>query len=147
MERNVMVKMMMMAAITLGAALGSGLLAGCETDQVMAPFPGRPDLLPAEHYPQIAVTDTLDEYMFFGKPNIQSAPDKPMSVSVPVRLAEEFAVNVQYKFEFYNGQGRVMKPEMDFQYLRIPSRVQVHMLGAALDTDAVDWRLIVRSAK
>lgn len=147
MTNNAIVKMMKLAVITLGAVVGSSLLAGCDTNPVMAPFPGRPDLLPAEHYPQIAVTDTLDEFLFFAKANIQSAPDKPMSVSVPARLAEEYAVNVQYKFEFYNGSGRLMKPEMDFQYLRMPSRVQVFMSGAALDTDAVDWRLIVRSAK
>lgn len=129
------------------ALIALAALTGCQ-DPVMPPHAGRPDLLPAEHYPQIAVTnEPLNKFLLFAKPNVQNEPGRPMSVSVPVRLAEEYAVNVQYKFEFYDPNGRLMEPEMDFVYKRMPSRVMVYMDGAALDTSAVDWRLIVRSAQ
>jgi hypothetical protein len=36
---------------------------------------------------------------------------------------------------------------MAFTFKQLPGRVQVYYEGAALDTTAVDWRLIVRTAR
>lgn len=122
-------------------------LAGCQNDPVKAPFPGQPDLLPAHAYPQIVVTDGLDEVLGFGRPNVQAGPDQPMSVTIPVRVMDDYAYNTQYRFEFFGRDGRELQPKMDWKYERLPARVQVFMRGAALDTGAVDWRLQVRSAR
>ncbi len=131
-------------ALTLSAAL----LAGCQTDPVMAPDAGMGDLLPIEDYPQIVVTSGLAPYLAFSRPNVQLGPDKPMSVIVPVRvLSEDQAVNTQYRFRFFDERGRVLQPEMGFRYKRLPARVQEFLEGAAYDTSAVDFRLEVRTAR
>ncbi len=133
-----------MFAFTLTAAL----LAGCQSDPVMAPDAGLGDLLPIEDYPQIVVTSGLAPYLAFSRPNVQGGPDRPMSVSVPVRvLSEDQAVNTQYRFRFFDQNGRVLQPEMGFQYKRLPARVQEFLNGAALDVNAVDFRLEVRTAR
>jgi len=36
---------------------------------------------------------------------------------------------------------------MSWRYLLIPPRTPVNMEGAAVDTNAVDWKLIVRSSR
>jgi len=130
-------------------ALALSIFAGCQQrDPVMAPAPGYADLLPIQDYPQIAVTSGLAPFLGFSKP-IVLGPDegKPMSVSVPVRLLDDRAVSAQYKFEFYDRSGRLLKPEATFRLKQLPARVQVDLEGAALDTSAVEWRLIVRSAR
>ena len=114
----------------------------------MAPFPGYPDLLPADAYPQITVSSGLAEFLGFGRPIVTGPQEgKPMMVTVPVRLLDDLAVDAQYKFEFLDRTGRPIQPEMTFRHIRMPARVQVFMEGAALDTNAHDWRLIVRSAR
>lgn len=132
----------------LAFTLAAAFLAGCQSDPVMAPDAGQGDLLPMEDYPQIVVTSGLAPFLGFNRPNVQAGPDKPMSVSVPVRvLTEDKAVSVQYRFRFFDRAGRVLQPEMGFQYKRLPARVQEFLDGAALDTNAVDFRLEVRPAR
>jgi uncharacterized protein YcfL len=138
--------MLKLTALTF--ALFLALAAGCQTaDPIMAPDAGQGDLLPIEDYPQIVVTSGLAKFLAFSRPNVQGGPDKPMSVVVPVRLLDELAVNVQYRFRFFDQRGRVLQPEMGFQYKRLPAKVQEFMEGAATDTNAVDFRLEVRPAR
>ncbi len=122
------------------------LLVACH-DPVKAPGAGMPDPLHADEYPQIVVTDQIADYMGFHKPIVEVQPGKPMSVVVPARLINDYAINVQYRFIFFDSAGRPIEPGMGFQYLRMPGRVQQFMRGAAMDTNAVDWRLEIRSAR
>jgi uncharacterized protein YcfL len=133
----------MLTALALGLLITA---AGCQ-DPVMAPYAGQVDLLPAQEYPQIAVDKGLAKFLAFDRPNVQGGPDKPLSVAVPTRLLYDGNVNVQYKFIFLDRSGRPLKPAMDPRYLLLTPRVQVMLSGAALDTNAVDWRLEVTSAK
>jgi len=135
-------KTTMMATLVIAASL----LGGCY-DPVQAPGAGMPDPLSADAYPQIVVTDKISDYMGFHKPVVNVEPGKPMSVVVPARLLKEYAINAQYRFIFFNNAGAPLEPQMGFQYIRMPARVQVFMKGAALDTNAVDWRLEIRSAR
>ena len=133
----------MVGLLGLGATL---LLTGCY-DPVKAPDPGLRDPLVIQAYPKITVDRGLSRFLGFSDPIVEATPDKPLNVTVPVRLLEDYAVNVQYRFIFVDNKGRPIQPEMGFQYIRMPARVQVFFKGAALDTNAVDWFLQVRSAQ
>lgn len=135
--------MLYKAMFVLAAA---SLLSACH-DPVKAPGAGMPDPLHADAYPQIVVTDQIADYMGFGKPVVEVSPGKPMSVLVPARLINDYAINVQYRFIFFDDAKRPIEPAMEFTYKRMPGRVQQYMSGAALDTNAVDWRLEIRSAR
>lgn len=136
--------MLFKATFVLAAA---SLLMACQHDPVKAPGAGMPDPLFADEYPQIVVTDQIADYMGFHRPVVDVQPGKPMSVVVPARLINDYAINVQYRFIFMDSAGRPIEPVMGFTYMRMPGRVQQFMRGAALDTNAVDWRLEIRSAR
>ena len=131
------------APLALFAAV---FIAGCQ-DPVMAPQAGQPDLLPLQAYPTIAVTSGPHKWLAFGPPNIQAGPEQPMSIVTPVRVLDEGAINTQYRYLFFDQTGRPIKPEMEWRYKRLPARVQAFLEGAALDTNAFDWRLEVRTAR
>lgn len=125
------------------AALGIG---GCQ-GRVMAPGAGRADPILRDNYPAIVAEQDLDKFLFFSEPLVVVGPDQPMRVTVPVRLRSDTEVSAQYRFEFFDVQRRPLRPEPQWRFIRLPARTQVFMEGAALDTAAVDWRLIVRPAR
>ena len=121
-------------------------LVGCDTTK--APHAGRNDPVVHENLPRISVENKqLADDLAFSPPSVQSGPEQPMSVLVQVRYLEDEKVHVQYRFEFYDRNGRPVGNPMSWRYLRIPPRTPVNMEGAALDTNAVDWKLIVRSSR
>jgi hypothetical protein len=139
----------MLKATAIAATLFLALAVGCQTpDPIMAPDAGQGDLLPLEDYPQIVVTSGLARYLAFNRPVVDGpSENKPMRVQIPVRVLDDLAVSTQYRFRFFDQAGRVLQPEMGFQFKRLPARVQEFMEGAALDNNAVDFRLEVRPAR
>ena len=131
---------------TLALALLTALLAACTPNPATPPPAGMADMLPSRDYPQIVATSGLQPFLAFDRPNVQVAPDRPMSVVTGVRNLDPLAVRVQYRYLFFDRTGRPISPTMDFQYVRLPgSGVQTFLEGKALDTNAVEWRLEVRT--
>ncbi len=135
------------ASIAVTGILLSGclLLVGCQGS--MPPDAGQPDPLSADAYPQITALEGLGKYLAFAPPSVKAGGGRPMSVSVPVRARTDKELNTQYRFEFFDQDGRPIEPVMGWRYLRLPARVQHFMQGAVLDDTAVDWRLQVRPAR
>lgn len=122
-------------------------------DEVKAPHGPGVDLLPASQYPKIAAEGKpLSRALRFGAPVVTpSTPSKPMQVTVPIRsLDDEKALNVQYRFEFFDAAGRPLGDDGgrgNWRYVRLDPRIQVFLSDAALDTAAVDWRLTLQPAR
>jgi uncharacterized protein YcfL len=135
-----------MSPLRFVIGLCAALLVGC--DPVKAPHAGRPDQLPDGTYPRIVTTEKLRKWIVFGERIVDPATtDKPMRVTQAARNIEDYAISVQYRFEFFDAAGRPLKSNLGWRYVRMPSRQEVFFEGAALETAAADWRLSVRPAR
>lgn len=125
------------------------LLAGCESDPMKAPPGGRVDLLPLEDYPQIVVTSNLQKWLAFSPATVVPSSEKqPMSVQVPVRsLYDKGQLRIQYRFEFLDEKGLPVGPPPGYRFAVLEPRLLVYLEGNAMETSAVDWRLVVRPAR
>lgn len=133
------------------AALGlTGLgMTGC-----LYPNPPatKADPVARENYPRNIALQNLDYGMVGGAPSVEAGTaDRPMRVSVPMRNITDYGISVQYMFEFFDAQGRVVpragSSTQNWRFARMEPSVMMYFDGAALDTTAVDWRLTVRSAR
>ncbi len=98
-------------------------------------------------YPQITMFEGLEGQLLFGPPQIKRGTYQPISVAIPVRTARDHPQRVQYRFEYFDGSGRPLRPSMDWRYILLPVDGERTMAGSALDIAAVDWRLEVRRAR
>lgn len=120
-------------------------LIGCDT--VKAPPSGRMDKLSADQYPRGVVLEGFDEELVFGKSIVDpTTDDRPMRVTQAVRNISKRVLNIQYQFQFFDAQGRPLKTNQGWKFLNLAVRDEHFLEGAALDTNAVDWRLVVRPA-
>ncbi len=122
---------------------------GCSNDPVKAPPASRADLLMVDDYPRIVAMSNLHSWLAFSPATVTPATrSQPMHVSVPVRsLYDENSLNLQYRFEFFDHQGRPMRRRGGWTFVHVEPRVAVYLEGGAVDTLAADWRLEVRSAR
>ena len=137
------------AGILLGAAVLVPGIGGCQ-DKTKSPGVGRPDPLPADEYPQIVATGTLDKFLGFGEPVVRGGRVReggPLSITVPMRLLSKGGIYVQYRFEFFDRDNRPLAPQMQWRRLALMARVEHFLEGSSIDDTAVDWRLVVRPAR
>ena len=127
-------RMLLLAVVVLGFS------AGCETV-------GRIDPVTAVGHPQISVLDDLNWQLVFDKPIVEQGDDQPLNVTVPVRVAKDSGIVIQYRFAFLDALGRPLQPGMQWRYAQLPARNQRFLEASALDTAAVDWRFEVRRAQ
>ena len=125
-------------AISMFAAVG------CST----APPAGVGDEVNVGEYPKIVAAEGLHKGVVFSQPVVERPTElRPMRVSVPVRATTNYPLNVQYRFTFFDIEGREMRNNQGWRFMNLPSKVGMTMDGVALDTSAVDWRLTVRPAR
>ena len=119
---------------------------GCDT--VKAPASIGLDPLPIEAYPQQVAVGGLSKGLVSERAIVdEPTDDSPLSVTVPLRSIVDHALHVQYRFQFFDDAGRPVKDPSQWVFISIAPRVQERISGNALDLDAVDWRLQVRSAR
>jgi len=133
-------------SIVLAATLAATLV-GC--DSVKAPRGGHVDQLPSGQYPNVVIeSKELQKGLVFGQAVVDhSTSGKPMRVTQPGRNVANYPINIQYRFEFSDSVGRPLKSNLGWRFMNMPSRQEVFFEGAAMDTDAADWRLVVRTAR
>jgi hypothetical protein len=122
------------------------LMAGC--DDVHPPRAIPADKVPPGAYPRnVAVEPFLENELVVG-PSIvtDGTADRPMMVKQPMRNVREWPLEIQYQFVFLDKTGSPL-PGSGWRNLTLESRIERFLEGAALDTNAVDWRLNVRAAK
>jgi uncharacterized protein YcfL len=121
------------------------LLVSCDTAK--APPAGRVDQLPPGQYPRNVVLEDFQKELVFGPAVVDpTTEDRPMRVTQPVRNVSGRVLNIQYQFQFFDAQGRPLKTNQGWKFLNLSERDEHFLEGAALDTDAADWRLVVRPA-
>jgi hypothetical protein len=119
-------------------------LTGCAHRD--APKAGRPDPLPLEEYPQIAVLEGLHRAVVVT--DVKEEPGPPLWVQVAARnKTDDDERHVQYRFFFFNAVGEPESPNPDWHYVRMPARTLVYFQGNALDRSRTDWRLEIRPAR
>ena len=131
--------------LALAICLLSVGLTSCE-DPIKAPGGARLDPLHPNAYPQIVSLDGLEAYLGWDGPIVSR--DGVLKITAPVRAVTSYEdLNVQYRFVFFDKDGRPFDTEPIWRFKRLPSRTQVFIEGSALDGRAVDWRLEVRPAR
>ena len=124
---------------------------GCQQNPGKGAAAGRLDLLPLADYPQIVVQGKLHDALRFAPPIVEAATQmKPMRVTVPVRSVDDrWGVNIQYRFEYLDEAKRPLATSKKERWIfkHLAPRVQGFLDSNAMDTTAVDWRLIVRSGR
>jgi hypothetical protein len=118
-----------------------GLLAGCK----WAPKAGRPDPLPLEDYPQIAVLEGLHRAVMIS--DVQEDNGPPLAVRVMVRnRTHDDERTIQYRFIFSDDHGKRETAEPDWHVKHLPARTLVEISGNALDDSYTQWQLEIRPA-
>ena len=123
------------------------VLTGC--DEVKGPRGLESDKVAPGHYPRnVAVDPFLNDGLVCGQTIVkEGTKDQPMSVAQAVRnTIVDRSLNVQYQFVFFDSTGKQLEGS-GWKFVTLESRVERQLQGAALDTNAVDWRLTIRSAK
>jgi len=130
-------------------ALTVALAAGCQQDMIKAPASGRLDMLLLEDYPQIAVQSGLQEALAFTPPVVDpDTADRPMHVTVLVRsIHDKYGLNIQYRFEFLDDRNVPLRTNSGWRFAHLTPRIQMMLEGTAMETQAAEWRLVVRAAK
>ncbi len=120
-------------------------LAACSK----APYAGEPDPVPRGQYPNVTVEDDrLADALVFSAPVVDRGDaTRPMSVSQPGRNTSDRTVHVQYRFEFFEASGKPLRTNLGWRFLTMPKRTEMFFQGSAMETNATDWRLIVRPAQ
>jgi uncharacterized protein YcfL len=132
-------------ALSIVTSLAGGIV-GCDHDK--RPYAARRDPMNRADYPQIVIDENIEKFLLAGDPNVRGGDaDRPLSVTVPMRSNSEHEFAVQYRFEFFDRDGRPVRSQPDWHWVRVPPRQEKVFEGAALDTNAADWRLVIRSSR
>lgn len=124
-------------------------LAACQQDTIKAPGSAGVDQLPADQYPKVEVAGGLSPYLVISGANVDPTTEsKPMSVVSALRSTwDENVLNVQYRYFFFDEKNTPLDSDPDWRFAKLPPRSQVFLEGAAIDTNARDWRLQIRPAQ
>ncbi len=120
---------------------------GCGGDRVKGPPGALRDPMRADAYPRIAVLEGLQRWLYFNDPIVTpSTADKPMRVTVPMRLVYDAPREIQFRFEYFGADSRPLRSG-GWRFRHLEPRTQIYLDGNALETQAADWRLEVRPAR
>ena len=112
------------------------------------PHEGKSDYVSPQAYPRVSVEGDLADWLVFGKATIEpSSGNKPMHVIQATRNSGNDHINVQYRFEFFDADGRPLDTSPKWQFVEMSPRTEIFMEGSAMELRATDWRLVVRSAR
>lgn len=133
---------------TLFAVMAGGcvLMGGCQTSTL--PPAAQRDPVGSENYPRVVILDGLQRWVVVDAPVVTKSERDPLRVTVPVRaVTRREELNVQYRFAFFDADGRPIEPSPAWRYERLPSKAQRFLEANALDQRAVDWRVDIRPAR
>ena len=101
------------------------LFAGCAADPNRPPQSVRPDPLPQAAYPQQVVIEGLGKAIVSGAPIVTPPADGgTLYVTVPVRNITDQPLNVQYRFEFFDADGRTLRSNPGWLFQHFPPTLE-----------------------
>ncbi len=125
------------------------VLGGCAAaDHAKAPPGPLRDPLPPQAYPEIVPTGGLARWLYFDNPIVTpGTDDRPMQVSVPVRMVYNEPREIQYCFQFFGADGRPLDSRKEWHWKHVEPRIRFFLEGNALQPEAVEWNLEIRPAR
>jgi hypothetical protein len=136
-----------LAAFSMTVASMAG---GCqEPEYDPAPNPGLADPVPPPYNsPDITVIDgDLQQWLGFHPAVVVRSENRPMSVEVPVRNTADDQYIIQYRFTFFDEDGSVLDPVMQWDRAVLEPMAMQQLRANALDERAESWKLQVRWAR
>lgn len=134
---------------SIGAAVflagGAWMLGGCAADT--SPPGAMGDPTDTQAYPNVTVEPALQRWIVVRSPVVERG--EIMKVTVPVRLqsATSKPIYVQYKFVFLDEAGVPLRVQSDWQFQQLEPRMERFLRGNALDSNADNWQVEIRSAR
>lgn len=122
----------------------AAIAGGCDTTK--APYAAVPDPVTKETYPAVTLDGSLQETTAVDYSAIvfdPATPDRPMSVSVPMRSRADYDQVIVYKFRWFDAQGRQIN-ETEWRREVLPARRNALLKANALNSTATAWRMDVQ---
>jgi len=124
----------------------AGLLtgAGCKADPTTSPgavAEPAPDAASSKNVTILA----LDDVLAVGAAIVEGGDQTPLDrVIVPIHSVADRGLEIEYRFEFFDGERRPIDGVARWRSLHIGPRVHVQVEAAAPRTGAADWALTIR---
>jgi len=136
-----------LSAASCALVLACGPIACSSPDT--SPSAGRGDSYPAPmNDPQISVLDpVLRDWIAFQPGTIThegGVNDRITDIQVPVRNLTERVYEIEYRYLWFDSNGRQIEPLMGWTFARLDPKQVVRLDGNASLVDARDYRLEVR---
>ncbi len=125
----------------------SVVIMGCQSTEPAGGIGVKADSLAVGSYPQIVALEGLSKVLVAGAPVVSPPTIKPMYVSVPLRSVHKSTLNVQYRFEFSDVQGRPLRSQQGWHFTTLEPQMQAILEAGAMSLSAVSWRLQIRPAR
>lgn len=128
--------------------VGLALLAGCDTGPRPPAGVGQ-EPVGVDQMPIATIDPALQKFLVIDYGRVVfSAPtaERGLFVQVPARSQADNEFAAQYNFEFFGADG-VKVGETGFKTVVFPSRRSQLLSGQATTSNAVAWRLDIRSAR
>ena len=140
-----MIRLVLSSLMSLACAI---LATGCHSTPDTSPGTGKGDTYPAPmNDPQISVLDpSLRKVIVFQPANItrEASADRILNVQVPVRNITETQFKIEYRYLFFDGNGRQLEPVQGWKGVLLDPKQVARLEGPASLVDARDYRLEVR---
>ena len=124
------------------------VMTGCQEPN-LSPSPGLGDPYPAPmNDPQITiVSPELRQWLRFHAAIVMDDGERPMQVQVPVRNVTQKQYLIDYRFLFYDANGMELEPQMGWAMKALLPKQTTRLMGKALSTESVCYRLEMKWAR
>jgi uncharacterized protein YcfL len=129
-----------LTTLTLSCLLIATTMIGCEST---GPIAAEPDV--TSDYPNVSIANaSLQDAVKLNDPTVTRTEQGLLQVIQPIRAAANEQLFIEYKFVFFDEQGRVLRPEMSWRYKRLEQRVPDTITATSTSPDADDYRMLLR---
>lgn len=135
------------APMAIVLSMGVLTLVGC--DKTKAPYGAAPDAVTKGNYPAVTVDGSLADTTAVDYPSIvfdQPTPDRPMSVTVPMRSRADYDQVIMYQYRWFDAQGRQVG-QSEWRREVLPARRNAMLKANALNSSATAWLLDVQRGR
>lgn len=132
--------------LTLSALCLAGLLAGagCQAGPVTAPGAISSRTQPATLSKNVTILE-LDGTVVVGAAIVEGGGDTPLArVIVPIHSMADHDLDIEYRFELFNSEHRLVDGMGRWRSLHVGPQVQVQIEAFAPQTGVADWALTIR---
>jgi uncharacterized protein YcfL len=113
-------------------------LTGCQNP----PISGKAE---TEVYPKISVNDgELARALRFEPTIVTTTPVGNLQLTQPMRSASNEVLFIEWRVDWFDRNGQIIRPEMTWQRLRLEPRMQIRTNAQSTSPEAVDYQIYIR---